>query len=62
MLDENIKQQIMDIIRNKKFFSAKRVSKELNIDPRLVSRFFIGMEKEGLIKRWSKRQWTWVET
>ncbi len=62
MVDEKTKQQIMDIIRSKNFFTAKRVSKEINIDPRSVSRFFIGMEKEGLLKRWSKRQWTWAES
>ncbi len=62
MIDENIKQQIIDFIKTKKFFTTKRVSKEFNIGPRLVARIFIEMEKEGLLKRWSKRQWTWMET
>ncbi len=62
MLDEKTKQQIMDIIRSKKFFTTKRVARQLDIEPRLVGRVFIKMGEEGLVQRWNKRQWTWVET
>ncbi len=59
MVDEKIKQQIIDSAKSKNFFNTKRVARQLNIEPRLVGRFFTEMEKEGLIKRWNRRQWTW---
>ncbi len=62
MFDDKTKQQIIEFIKTKKFFTAKRVSKELNIEPRLVGRVFIKMGEEGLVQRWNKKQWTWVET
>ncbi len=62
MVDEKTKQQIIDNVKSKNFFNTKRVARQLNIGPRLVGRVFIEMEKEGLLKRWNKRQWTWVKT
>ncbi len=62
MVDEKIKQQIIDTVKARKFFTTKRVGRQLNLEPRLVGRVFLEMEKEGLIKRWSKKQWKWVKT
>ena len=62
MVDEKIKQQIRDNIKAKNFFNTKRVARQLNIEPRLVGRFFLEMEKEGLIKRYNRRQWRWEKT
>ncbi len=62
MVDENIKQQIIDNVKTKNFFNTKRVARQLNIEPRLVARVYNEMSEEGLIKRWNKRQWTWVKT
>ncbi len=59
MVDEKIKQQIIDNIKSKKIFNTKRVARQLNLGQRLVGRVFLEMEEEGLIKRWSKKQWTW---
>ncbi len=62
MVDEETKQQIIDSIKTKKFFRTKKIAKELNMSSHLIGRVFIEMEKEGLIKRWNKRQWNWAET
>ncbi len=62
MVDEKIKQQIIDSAKSKNFFNTKRVARQVNLDPRLVGRVFLEMEKEGLIKRWNRRQWTWEKT
>ena len=62
MADEKTKQQILDIINDRKYFRSKKVAKELNISSYMVSQVFRGMEKEGLIERWNTKQWTWVET
>ncbi len=62
MVDEKTKQQIIDSAQSKNFFNSKRVARQANLDPRLVGRVFIEMEKEGLIKRYNRRQWTWVKT
>ncbi len=57
MLDGKTKQQISELTKTKKFFTAKKVSKELNIDPRLVGRVFIKMGEGGLVQRGNKRSW-----
>ncbi len=62
MVDEKTKQKIIENVETKKIFNAKRVARQLNIYPRLVSRVFLEMEEEGLIKRWNKKQWTWEKT
>ncbi len=62
MVDEKIKQQVLDTIKARKFFTTKRVGKELDISSHLIGRIFLELEKEGLIKRWSKKQWTWEKT
>lgn len=59
MVDEKIKQQVMDNAKSKNFFNTKRVARQLNLEPRLVCRVFVEMEKEGLIRRYNRRQWTW---
>ncbi len=60
MVDKKTKKQVMERVKARKFFTTKMVAKELNIEPRLIGRLFIEMSEDGLIKRWSKRQWTWV--
>ena len=62
MVDEETKQKIKESIKGRKFFTSKKVSKELNVSSHLIGRYFLEMEKEGLIKRWSKKQWTWEES
>ena len=62
MVDEEIKQQIMDIIKDRTFFRSRRVAKELNISGQMIGYIFREMEKEGLIERWSINQWRWRET
>jgi len=61
MVDEKAKQQIIGSIKSKNFFNTKRVARQLNLESRLVGRVFIEMEKEGLIKRWNRKNWTRVE-
>lgn len=61
MVDENTKQQVVEIIQDRKYFTSKTVAKKLNISSHMVGRVLMGMEKEGLIERYSKRQWIWVE-
>ena len=62
MVDEEIKQQVIDVIKDRKFFKSKRVARELNISAHIVGRVLKGIEGEGLIEKWNGKQWTWVET
>ena len=62
MVDEKTKQKILDRIKARQIFSAKTVARELNLSSHKVSHVFSMMKKEGLIKRWNRKQWIWEET
>ncbi|MCX6665132.1 MAG: hypothetical protein NT038_03590 [Euryarchaeota archaeon] len=61
MVDDEIKKSVCDFISSKKFFTTRRISRDLNIPVHTVSTILRVLNAEGRIEVYNRRTWKTIK-